>query len=182
MAHTDQDDERREQRLAEDFDVAIASEKRRLYRLAHSVLRDRGEAEAVVQNTILQAWSRWRNAPGRDDRSDWLSRICLQQCFRRRASTQPVPADQLGSAFEGLGIPRRRPGARALGAGGEPADTNLDAAYRQLPKEQRAALLLHYHHGYTIEQCSDLTGWRPRATRSRINRALLRLRKELDDA
>ena len=38
------------------FEALVAADTRRLYGLALSILRDEGEAEDAVQETLLKAW------------------------------------------------------------------------------------------------------------------------------
>ena len=42
-------------------------------------------------------------------------------------------------------------------------------------------MLLHYHYGYTIEQCGELMGCRSGTVRTHVQRALARMREELGD-
>ena len=39
-----------------EFEAVVAADARRLYTLALSILRDEGEAEDAVQETLLKAW------------------------------------------------------------------------------------------------------------------------------
>ena len=41
------------------FEALVATDARRLYTLALSILRDEGEAEDAVQETLFKAWRSW---------------------------------------------------------------------------------------------------------------------------
>jgi len=59
---------------------------------------------------------------------------------------------------------------------------DLDRAYAALSARQRAALLLFYHHGHSVEECGELMSCAPGTVRSHLARALTALRKEMRDA
>ncbi|MBI2705960.1 MAG: hypothetical protein HYX32_11830 [Actinobacteria bacterium] len=229
MAHTDKTPSS-DPSPERDFDFVFASERRRLYRLAYSVLRDRHAAVDVVRATMFDAWRRWNGRRDPVKRSTSLSQICLRQCFRHQPQRGTEPISQLGTAFEDLGSKyftsgadrRVRPtdrqfvvdgasasrwrdrqgarrrwgalgasaesawgrspqGARALGTGEQPSDLDLDAAYKSLSLEQRAAVLLHFHYGFTIDECGKVMGCRSGTVSTHVSRALARLRSELAD-
>jgi hypothetical protein len=66
------------------FEAAVRSESRKLYGLAYSVLRDAGEAEDAVQETMELAWRAWQSVRDPEHRSAWLRQICLRRCLRLR--------------------------------------------------------------------------------------------------
>ena len=56
---------------------------RRLYRVARSVVRDDGEAEDVLQEAYLRAFSSLADFRGQSSLSTWLTRIVLNEAFQR---------------------------------------------------------------------------------------------------
>ena len=56
---------------------------------------------------------------------------------------------------------------------------DLDRSYRKLSPKQRAALFLHYHHGYSIDECADLMTCGAGSVRTHLARALASMRKEM---
>jgi RNA polymerase sigma factor (sigma-70 family) len=149
----------------------VGSQQRRLFHIALAILRDAGEAEDAVQETFLAAWRKWDTVRDEDKRQSWLTTICVRQCIRRRTGLRPwtlgdrdvsaaAPADV---RFEG----------RLL---------DLDRAQAKLSRQQRAALMLSYHHGYSADQCAALMGLSAGTVRSHLARALATLRKEMTDA
>lgn len=150
-----------------DFDAWFAGHKRRLFGLAVSVLRDRGEAEDAVAETMWKAWAKWDSVREPDKREAWVTKVCLHECFRRRRRLGRIEVVDVEAVGE-------RPAAT-----GGPADLDLDRAFRTLPPKQRAAVLLHYHHGYSVEQTAELMGCRPGTVRTHVQRALASLRQQL---
>jgi RNA polymerase sigma-70 factor (ECF subfamily) len=61
----------------------------------------------------------------------------------------------------------------------DPVDPALDQACRQLTVQQRAVITLHYHYGYSLDECASLMGCRPGTVRSHLARALATLRRKL---
>jgi RNA polymerase sigma factor (sigma-70 family) len=150
-----------------DDDVAavLARETPRLFAIAVAVLRDVPEAEDVVQETLTDAWKSWETIRDPGARPRWLTRICVRQSIRARGRLARLPL---------FGLDQHRVEAPA------PAhDVDMDRVYLVLSKHQRAVLTLHYHHGYSLDECASLMGCRPGTVRSHLARALSTLRKEL---
>ncbi len=165
------------------FDAVFAREKTRLYHLALSVLHDRAEAEDAVQETMWRAWKAWSSVRDESKRSAWLTKICLHHCFRRkRRLDRSAPWDTTDPVAADAGRLPGQPVGAAASAGRAVHDPDLDRAYRKLPPKQRAAIVLHYHHGYSIEQTAAVMGCRAGTVRTHVQRALATLRKELGDA
>jgi RNA polymerase sigma-70 factor (ECF subfamily) len=148
----------------------VGAQQRRLFHIALAILRDPGEAEDAVQESFLIAWRRWDAVRDEDKRASWLTTLCVRHCLRRRrglrrwtlgAADVSVPAAE-HPRFEG----------RLL---------DLDRAQAQLSPQQRAALVLSYHHGYSADQCAELMGLSPGTVRSHLARALATLRSEMTD-
>lgn len=157
----------------DDFESTARSDSRRLYAVALSILRNPSEAEDAVQETMLRAWRNWSALRDVDKRASWLTRICVNHCISQRRGklsrllrlAEPIPeiADtRQASSLDG-------------------ADPDLDRAMARLTTQQRAVLTLHYHHGYTLDECAGYMGCRPGTVRSHLNRALTTLRGELGD-
>ena len=151
------------------FEAVLRREARRLFGIAYSILRDPHEAEDALQEVMVRAWKSWAKTEAHDDPGPWLTRICVNQCINR------------GSA---LRLRRSRSAALdATVAGAVPveSDPRLATAYERLSRQQRAVVLLHYHHGYSLDECAGLMGCRPGTARSHLNRALSALREVLGD-
>src|SRR6059058_6440947 len=78
----------------EAFEMIIRTNSRALFAIAYGILQDRGEAEDVVQDSLVKAWkTRWRV---RDPKKfpAWLATITRHRAhdvFRKR---RPVPFTQ----------------------------------------------------------------------------------------
>jgi RNA polymerase sigma-70 factor (ECF subfamily) len=156
------------------FEMIIRSFSRNLFAIAYGILQDRGEAEDVVQDTLVKAWkSRWRV---RDPEKfpAWISTIARHRArdLARRRRPEPLPQD-----FES---------SETVPASTEPENTDLDsevqAALSQLPELHRMAVTLRYFEELdyaTIEQTLGLSNG---ALRGILGRALGAMRRKLKPA
>lgn len=124
------------------------------------------EAEDVVQDTYLRARARRGELrdPGAFDA--WLMRIAINLCYSRhqRARTLRRLLPALGRAD----VARSR-------------DLALRDLIERLPPRERTVLVLHYGHGYQLEEIARLLGLSAvnvRAIASRTRRALGRQWRE----
>src|SRR5712672_3842118 len=61
----------------------MQANNRRLYRLARGILRNDGEAEDVVQETYVRAFTHLEHFRGDSSLSTWLSRIAMNEALGR---------------------------------------------------------------------------------------------------
>ena len=90
-------------RLARDGDPAafrtlIRRHDRYLYRIARSVILDDHEAEDVVQETYVRAFTRLVDFRGDASLSTWLTRIALNEALQRRRRQRTVYLDVIDAA------------------------------------------------------------------------------------
>lgn len=147
------------------FSALAAAETPRLLALATLVIGDASEAEDAVQEALIDAWRAWRSLRATDRGAAWLTTICVRRCLRRRRLLARFPR---GAWPAGLAAPQRND------------DLNWDGAFRQLSRQQRAVVLLHYLHGYSLDECADAMGCGPGSARTHLSRALRKFRGALD--
>ena len=152
-----------------EFEHAVRLETGRLLGLAFSILRDAGEAEDAVQETMVRAWKAWDTIADPERRGAWLTRICINHCrHRRRARRWLLWADRTTDEPDQLAATHV-----------DEIDLDMDAAFRRLTLQQRTVIALHYGYGYSLDECADLMGCRPGTVRSHLARALATLRREI---
>lgn len=138
-------------------------------RLAYAMLQDRSEAEDVVQEAAFKAWKKVGNLRAGTDFRPWFMGIVANQCrsVRRRAGWSVL-------RMESLSLPER-PGPEEAAV----RSTDLRRALSAIPPEHRAALLLHFYMDLPLEDVAVALGLSVPGVKSRINRALKRLRPSL---
>src|SRR5262249_10195928 len=68
----------------------IKANNRRLYRLARGILRNDGEAEDVVQETYVRAFTHLADFRGESGLATWLSRIAINEALGRLRRARPA--------------------------------------------------------------------------------------------
>src|SRR2546421_12907588 len=67
----------------------MQANNRRLYRIARGILRNDGEAEDVVQETYVRAFTHLEQFRGDSSLSTWLSRIAMNEALGRLRRQRP---------------------------------------------------------------------------------------------
>ena len=149
----------------------------RLIRLAMLVCRDASDAADAVEVGLEQAWRRRSTLREEAGRRPWLDRIVTREAIRISRSRQSL----LGRLF------RPRPDVTWI----EPSDTRaveptnalaLHAAFELLSPEQRAAVGLHLHAGYSVAETAVIVGAPAETVRSRLRSARRLLRAALEES
>jgi RNA polymerase sigma-70 factor, ECF subfamily len=157
------------------FEVLMRRYNRRVFRAARAVLRDEAEAEDVVQDAWVRAYTHLRQFAGRASFATWLTRIAIHEALaRKRYRARHTALDEHASALPA----RTRPPEQELGA--RQVASALEAAIDALPAHYRTAFVLRDLEGLsTVETaaCLDV----PQATvKTRLHRARGLLRSQLD--
>jgi RNA polymerase sigma-70 factor (ECF subfamily) len=152
----------------ESFDEVFGPLVTQGYALAFTMLNDRDEAQDAVQEASFNAWRRLSSLRGRDAVKPWFLSIVANECRNiRRGRWQSV--------IKLAEIRRRRQDTEWASA----ERLDLDQALDRLDASDRALLFLHYNLDLTFEQSAAILGISMTAARSRIYRALDRLRSSL---
>jgi RNA polymerase sigma-70 factor (ECF subfamily) len=131
-------------------------------------------AEEALQDTFLAAWRGARGYHGTDVVPAWLWGIARRR-VASLARRQPRGSLSLDTASERVD-PAAGPEEAALG---RDASARLRLAVAHLPDEQRAAITAVVYQGQSIQQAARATGVAEGTIKSRLHRARLHLRKEL---
>ena len=178
---------------------------RRLYNIAWRILRDSGEAEEVMQDTILKFVSEERSFASDAQVSAWLARTCIHAAIdrlrrRRRedafleeyAASSDIPADAFpvipDSPFVIPDSPFVIPGDPFVIPGEDPESpgfrdgltvSRIRAAMDTLPEPYRLVLNLVLIEGLDYEEIAALTGSKQTTLRSLYSRGRARLADNL---
>ncbi len=149
------------------FDDLLGPLVGRGYALAVTMLNDPASAEDAVQEAAIKAWRKLSTLRDRSAVEPWFLSVVANQCRSVRR----------GRWWSVLKLPEVR--KDALAPYEHPSALDLDGALGRLSAEERVPLLLHFYMDLTLEQVGEVVGISMTAARSRIYRALDRLRSDL---
>jgi RNA polymerase sigma factor (sigma-70 family) len=157
------------------LDAFVREHHGRLVGLARLVCRDSSEATDVVQLALEQAWRRRDSLRDAQALRPWLDRIVVREAIRMdRRRRSP-----LARFFDG---PREIPvDTIEPGTAAPHTSLALRLAFEGLPANQRAAVALHVHYGYTVAETARLVDAPVETVRSRIRTGRDALRHALED-
>lgn len=169
------------------FGTVIQRHNRRLYRVARSVVRNDDEAEDIVQETYLRAFTHLRKFRGEAGLSTWLTRIALNEAFdrlrRRRPHVELTVVDAPGTRLEESVLPFPTHGS----ANPEEATAHweirrlVEHAVDGLPEAFRMVFVMREIEEMSVEETASQLGLRPETVKTRLHRARRLLRGQLED-
>jgi len=147
-----------------------------LFRVAHSVLRSRAEAEDVVQDVFVRVLEHRVSLPAVREMRVWLVRIAWNLALDRRRRRRP---EQFDEGFAESLVGRDLPADEALNEA-----QRLRAVLREverLPKAERDVLLLSVVEELGTAEMAEVLGRSESAVRALLFRARTRLRERLEE-
>jgi RNA polymerase sigma-70 factor (ECF subfamily) len=158
---------------------------RRLYRVARGVVRDDSEAEDVLQEAYLRAFSGLADFRGESSLSTWLTRIVLNQALQRLRRRTDVPVSDIDQAAERRGAevipfpasqstidPERAMAQQQL-------CQLVERAIDELPCEFRTVLMARVIEGMSVEETAAAFDLQPETVKTRLHRARRLLKQAL---
>jgi RNA polymerase sigma-70 factor (ECF subfamily) len=161
------------------FEIIMRRYNQRLYRIARGILRDDGEAEDVMQDAYVRAYTHLRQFAGRAQFSTWLSRIAIHEALARSKRRQRT--DQLATdAWDGedmnllatsLSPEEQTSAAELRGA--------LEEAILAIPEQYRLVLMLRDVEQMSTAEAATALDLTEENVKVRLHRARALVRKEL---
>ena len=127
----------------EEFVQAVERYGDTIYRVAYSCLKNRADAEDVMQDTLLKLYRERRSFESEEHRRRWLIRVAVNQAkslLRSSWFRRTIPLD------EQLDQP----------VFDRPEESELFEQVMALPKNYRLALYLYYYEGYQVREVAEL--------------------------
>ncbi|HJQ06914.1 MAG TPA: SigE family RNA polymerase sigma factor [Nocardioides sp.] len=153
-----------------EFDELYAASFRRLTAQVYAMIGDADEAAECVQEAFARAWAHRRKLARSEYPEAWVRttayRLAVSRWRRRRTAQRP-PDRALGSSGTIPGI--------------DPSHVALVAALRQLPAEQRQALVLHHIADLPVQQVAAEVGAPEGTIKARLSRGRTALAALLSD-
>jgi RNA polymerase sigma-70 factor (ECF subfamily) len=167
------------------FRTIMERHNRRLYRVARTLLRDDTEAEDVVQEVYLRAFTALSGFRGDASLATWLTRITLNEALGRKRKQRPTVGLDTVDAMQDSGAqilrfpnmsndPERSAAQREI-------QKILEASIDALPEPFRVVFVMRDVEEMRIEETADFLGIRPETVKTRLHRARRLLRASLDE-
>jgi RNA polymerase sigma-70 factor (ECF subfamily) len=164
----------------------IRQNNQRLFRLVRAIVRDDSEAEDVVHETYIRAFTGLAKFRGESSLRTWLTRIAINEAYgrlRRRRTTVPWESIEATHAADAEIIPFPSGASQ-----GDPERTMaqheitqiLERAIDALPDPFRVVLVARLIEEMSIGETAALLGLRPQTVKTRLHRARLLLRADLE--
>lgn len=169
------------------FEVIMRRYNSRLYRIARSIVGDDDEAEDVVQESYVRAWSKLEQFEGRSSFATWLTRIAVHEALarvRRRGREHAFGVGSVGDdegAHMGSGDEVRdvAPGPQEVAASHE-LRRLLDTAVDELPDSYRLVFVLRDVEGLTGAEAAQALETTEGNVKVRLHRARGALRRIIE--
>ena len=173
----------------QEFQTAMDELGDSVFRLAYSWLKNRADAEDVMQETLLKLYTQdpfdtpeherfWvvlklylepKPFESREHRQRWVFRVASNECrkllrtpWKRR--TGPLEDADEAAVFD------------------QPAQSELFQEVMSLPPNYRAAVYLHYYEGYSVKEIAVLMHALPSTVQTWLFRARGQLKLKLKEA
>jgi RNA polymerase sigma-70 factor (ECF subfamily) len=164
----------------------IRRNNQRLFRVARAVLRNDAEAEDVVQESYVKAFTKLDGFEGKAAFSTWLTRIALNEALSRRRRRRPTDGLEAVETAEARGadvIPF--PGAPVplspeTITGNHEMQRMLEELVDTLPDAFRMVFVLREVEDLSTEEVASHLSIRPATVKTRLFRAKKLLREALE--
>jgi RNA polymerase sigma-70 factor (ECF subfamily) len=163
------------------YEVIMRRYNQRLYRITRTILRDSHEAEDVIQEAYVRAYSHLDQFEGNAKFATWLTKIAVYEALGRlrKRKRQLGLAEQSGEEPDTtmpLKSSEPNPEERALG---QEARALLEAAVDALPEHYRAVFVLRQIEDLSTAETAECLDLTEETVKVRLHRSREMLRNEL---
>lgn len=164
------------------FAMIVERFQRKIFRVARSIVRDDGEADAITQDTFVQAYTHLARFEGRAELETWLTRIAINRSrdsLRRRRFVSLFTSrdDETGAETFLEPVDERPDPERQLMA--SQIRRAIGKAEKQLSAQQKTIFRLRHYENLSLEDIAEAMGLRAATVRVHLFRAVHKIRKEL---
>ena len=163
----------------------MQANNRRLYRIARGILRNDSEAEDVVQETYVRAFTHLQDFRGDSSLATWLARIAMNEALGRLRRQRP--------AVEWTSLPPSVLEAQIIqfphSANSEDPEKSMaqrqiqhvvEHAIDELPDAFRIVFITRVIEGMNVEETAEILGLKPETVKTRLHRARTMLRDNVE--
>jgi len=158
------------------FDLVVTRHQRAVYQLCYRFVSNHEDASDLTQDVFLRAYKGLRNFRGQSSLGTWLYRIGVNVCLNR-VSAKSLPTEPVEERHH---VDTRSESAPDRLLRAERA-ARVRAAIAQLPRKQRAALILRMYHDMAHHEIAEALGSSVGAVKANVFHAMQNLRKLLGE-
>ena len=169
------------------FEVLMRRYNQRLYRAARAITRDDAEAEDVLQETYVRAYTALAQFEGRARWATWITRIAVNEALarvrRRGRFVDGDPAEMMedGSMDERSVTDTARPAGPAQDAEVRELAAFVERAVDELPDSYRTVFVLREVEELSTAETAQCLDVSEELVKVRLHRARTELRRMLDE-
>lgn len=160
------------------FEELMRRHNQRLYRVTRAIVKDEHEAEDVMQQAYIHAYTHLDQFEGRSQLSTWLTRIAIHEALgrrrRRQLNVRPLDGDEdaMAQAHTDGPDPER------LAYAGE-LRSLLESSVDALPEQYRLVFMCREIEGLSTAETAEALEIGEEAVKTRLHRGRAMLRREL---
>ena len=163
----------------------MQANNRRLYRLARGILRNDSEAEDVVQETYVRAFTHLENFRGESSLATWLGRIAINEALGRlRRQRVNVEWTSLPPGVLEAQIIQFPHSATSDDPEKSMAQREIqhvvEHAIDELPEAFRIVFITRVIEGMNVEETAEILRLKPETVKTRLHRARTMLRDNVE--
>ncbi|WP_407150236.1 RNA polymerase sigma factor [Bradyrhizobium sp. ORS 86] len=162
----------------------MQANNRRLFRLARGILRNDGEAEDVVQDAYVRAFTHLDQFRGDSSLSTWLSRIAINEALGRvrhkSASVEWSELPQAALEAQIIQFPLSSADDPEKSMAQREIQHVVEHAIDELPEAFRLVFITRVIEGMTIEETAAILSLKPETVKTRLHRARTMLRDNVE--
>lgn len=152
----------------ESFCELIDQNKEKLYRVAYSYVNDKDEALDIVQDAVYKAYISIKNLKKAEFFSTWLTRIVINSAINSRKKSKKIV--YIDEYTNDAGIDELKDVADSM---------DLQTAINSLDDKYKTIVLLKFFEDRTLEDISQILNLSLSTVKSRLYRALNKLKLDL---
>ena len=159
------------------FDLVVERHRRSVYQLCCRFVGNHEDASDLSQQIFLRAYKGLRSFRGQSSLATWLYRIGVNVCLNRVSAKAPL--EKMTESIEDRQYVDTRSESASERLLKEERCARVRAAIAELPRKQRATLILRMYHDMSHQEIADVLGSSVGAVKANFFHALGNLKKQL---
>ena len=165
----------------EAFEMLLHRHKSRIYTAIYMIVKDRYEAEDLLQDTFIKAVNTIKGGRYNEEGKflPWISRIAHNLAidrFRRNKRYPEVVLEDGSRVFDSMQFAEESYEAKQLM---RDTKSRLRDLVKELPEEQKQVLIMRHYLKMSFQEIADRTGVSINTALGRMRYALINLRKKM---